>query len=99
VYYTGERLEDQRMVSLLGPALLVHNESVFSDPDFESIKRIGESSKAESGPKTVDLESDSILATTSLISRVLLVDIFSSVLTLTIQRSPSVARRLANVGV
>jgi sacsin len=50
--YTGERLEDQRMVSLLGPALLVHNESVFSDPDFESIKRIGESSKAESGPKT-----------------------------------------------
>ena len=50
--YTGERLEDQRMVSLLGPALLVHNESVFSDPDFESIKRIGESSKAVSGPKT-----------------------------------------------
>jgi sacsin len=40
------------MKKLFGPALLIANESVFSPKDFESIQHIGESSKAESGPKT-----------------------------------------------
>lgn len=46
------RIRDRRMAVLQGPALLIANESVFSEKDFQSIQNIGESSKADSGPKT-----------------------------------------------
>lgn len=47
-----ERLPDPRMAALQGPALLFVNDQVFSDADFEAIRKIGESSKSASGPKT-----------------------------------------------
>ena len=50
--HPADRVPDQRMKALMGPALLIANESVFSSRDFQSIQHIGESNKTESGPKT-----------------------------------------------
>jgi hypothetical protein len=50
--HPAHRVRDPRMKALMGPALLVANESVFSPRDFQSIQHIGESNKNESGPKT-----------------------------------------------
>jgi sacsin len=50
--HPANRLPDLRMKALMGPALLIANESVFSPRDFQSIQHIGESNKTESGPKT-----------------------------------------------
>lgn len=50
--HPSSRLQDERMRALMGPALLIANESVFSPRDFQSIQHIGESNKTESGPKT-----------------------------------------------
>jgi sacsin len=50
--HPAQDIRDGRMQALLGPALLIANESVFSPKDFQSIKHIGESNKTESGPKT-----------------------------------------------
>ena len=50
--HPATHIRDSRMAGLLGPALLIANESVFSPRDFESIQHIGESNKTESGPKT-----------------------------------------------
>lgn len=47
-----ELLPDPRMAALQGPALLFVNDAVFSAADFDAIRRIGESSKSEQGPKT-----------------------------------------------
>lgn len=47
-----ERLPDRRMVPLLGPALLVISNQVFSDKDLQAIQEIGEGSKRQQGPKT-----------------------------------------------
>jgi sacsin len=50
--HPADRVPDPRMKALMGPALLIANESVFSPQDFQSIQHIGESNKTESGPKT-----------------------------------------------
>lgn len=50
--HPGALLPDPRMSALQGPALLFVNDAVFSDADFDAIRRIGESSKSELGPKT-----------------------------------------------
>ena len=50
--HPATHIRDSRMARLVGPALLIANESVFSPRDFESIQHIGESNKTESGPKT-----------------------------------------------
>jgi sacsin len=47
-----EALPDPRMAALQGPALLFVNDQVFSAADFDAIRRIGESSKSDQGPKT-----------------------------------------------
>ncbi len=47
-----ERLPDQRMKALMGPAILAYNDSVFTDDDFESIYKIEQSVKAEDLHKT-----------------------------------------------
>ena len=50
--HPANHLQDERMQALMGPALLIANESVFSPRDFQSIQHLGESNKTESGPKT-----------------------------------------------
>lgn len=50
--HTGHRLPAPQMANLLGPALLIHNNSVFSEADFESIQQIGDSGKALELAKT-----------------------------------------------
>jgi len=50
--HPAHRVRDPRMEALMGPALLIGNESLFSPRDFLSIQHIGESNKTESGPKT-----------------------------------------------
>lgn len=50
--HAADRLPDPRMRALLGPALLLCNDKRFSEKDLLAIRRIGESSKVESGPKT-----------------------------------------------
>lgn len=47
-----ELLPDSRMAALQGPALLFASDQQFTDADFDAIRRIGESSKSELGPKT-----------------------------------------------
>lgn len=42
-----ERLPDERMAALMGPAILIYNDAVFSDADFENIKNLGVGGKKE----------------------------------------------------
>ena len=49
--YAGNLLPDARMVAILGPAILIANDSEFSESDFASLRTIGESNKVRSGPK------------------------------------------------
>lgn len=42
-----ERLPDERMKKLMGPAMLVFNDQVFTDKDFENIRNLGRSGKTE----------------------------------------------------
>lgn len=42
----------QALSQFLGPALLAYNDAVFTDKDFESIQRIGDSLKLESSKGT-----------------------------------------------
>jgi sacsin len=46
------QLPDDRMVELLGPAMLVYNNQVFTDRDFDSIRSLGQSEKAQDLQKT-----------------------------------------------
>ncbi|HEY8377278.1 MAG TPA: hypothetical protein VIK91_12345, partial [Nannocystis sp.] len=50
--HARELLPDPRMAVLQGPALLFVSDQQFTDADFDAIRRIGESSKVELGPKT-----------------------------------------------
>jgi len=45
-------LPDDRMVQLMGPAMLVYNNQVFTDRDFDSIRSLGQSEKAQDLQKT-----------------------------------------------
>lgn len=45
-------LPDPRMTQLLGPAMLVYNNQVFTDRDFDSIRHLGQSEKAQDLQKT-----------------------------------------------
>lgn len=45
-------LPDSRMAQLLGPAMLVYNNQVFTDRDFDSIRHLGQSEKAQDLQKT-----------------------------------------------
>lgn len=47
-----EKLPDDRMVRLMGPAMLVYNDSIFTDKDFDSIRSLGQSEKARDLQKT-----------------------------------------------
>ncbi|TAD93027.1 MAG: hypothetical protein EA000_01760, partial [Oscillatoriales cyanobacterium] len=47
-----EKLPDDRMVLLMGPAMLVYNDRVFTDKDFDSIRSLGQSEKARDLQKT-----------------------------------------------
>ena len=47
-----KKLPDDRMVLLMGPAMLVYNDSVFADKDFDSIRSLGQSEKARDLQKT-----------------------------------------------
>ena len=42
----------EKLAPFQGPALYVHNNSVFSEADFQSISRIGDSGKREQTGKT-----------------------------------------------
>lgn len=46
-HHPTARLLDARLAPFQGPALLVYNDAVFSDKDFTSISRIGDSVKRE----------------------------------------------------
>lgn len=50
--HPSERLPDTRMHAMCGPALLVANDARFTAEDLQAIRRISESSKTDSGPKT-----------------------------------------------
>ncbi|MEZ2280010.1 MAG: sacsin N-terminal ATP-binding-like domain-containing protein [Microcoleus sp.] len=47
-----KELPDDRMVRLMGPAMLVYNDRVFTDKDFDSIRSLGQSEKAGDLQKT-----------------------------------------------
>ncbi len=47
-----KELPDDRMVLLMGPAMLVYNDRVFTDKDFDSIRSLGQSEKARDLQKT-----------------------------------------------
>ncbi|MEG3839591.1 sacsin N-terminal ATP-binding-like domain-containing protein [Microcoleus sp. herbarium14] len=47
-----KKLPDDRMVLLMGPAMLVYNDRVFTDKDFDSIRSLGQSEKAGDLQKT-----------------------------------------------
>ncbi|MGD1699196.1 sacsin N-terminal ATP-binding-like domain-containing protein [Dapis sp. BLCC M229] len=47
-----KNLPDNRMEKLIGPAILVYNNQVFRDQDFESIKSLGQSKKSQDLQKT-----------------------------------------------
>ncbi|HLO52449.1 MAG TPA: hypothetical protein VK211_28875 [Kamptonema sp.] len=51
-YHQGRRLPDDRMIQLMGPAILVYNDRVFTDKDFDSIRSLGQSEKAQDLQKT-----------------------------------------------
>ena len=44
--YPAKSLVDPGLAEYQGPALLVYNNSRFTDDDFESLKRLGDSRKA-----------------------------------------------------
>jgi len=50
--HPAEQLPDVRMHTLCGPALLLANDARFTPEDLLAIRRISESSKTDSGPKT-----------------------------------------------
>jgi len=50
--YQVKQLPDDRMVRLMGPAMLVYNDRVFADKDFDSIRSLGQSEKARDLQKT-----------------------------------------------
>ena len=45
--YPTEHLVDPALAEYQGPALLVYNNSIFSDQDFASLKRLGDSRKVK----------------------------------------------------
>ncbi len=47
-----KELPDDRMILLMGPAMLVYNDRVFTDKDFDSIRSLGQSEKAGDLQKT-----------------------------------------------
>ncbi|MEG4965120.1 hypothetical protein QUB11_00530 [Microcoleus sp. B6-A1] len=47
-----KNLPDDRMIQLMGPAMLVYNDRVFADKDFDSIRSLGQSEKARDLQKT-----------------------------------------------
>jgi hypothetical protein len=49
--HATDGLPDPRMAALLGPALLISNDSPFTDDDIIAIQHIGEGSKRKAGPK------------------------------------------------
>ena len=51
-HHPVKQLPDDRMVLLMGPAMLVYNNRVFADKDFESIRSLGQSEKARDLQKT-----------------------------------------------
>lgn len=51
-FHLGKMLPDARMVKLMGPAMLVYNNQVFTDKDFDSIRSLGQSEKAQDLHKT-----------------------------------------------
>lgn len=51
-HHPVKQLPDDRMVLLMGPAMLVYNDRVFADKDFESIRSLGQSEKARDLQKT-----------------------------------------------
>ena len=50
--HTCHNLPDPRMQELMGAAMVVYNDSVFSDGDFDNIQSLGESGKRETLWKT-----------------------------------------------
>eukprot|EP00961_Rhodomonas_salina_P055017 739134-Rhodomonas_salina.1 len=45
--FPTESLADEKLAEFQGPSMLIYNNGVFSDDDFESIQRIGDSLKKE----------------------------------------------------
>ena len=50
--HPANQLPDKRMIQLMGPAMLVYNNQVFTDKDFDSIRNLGQSEKAQDLQKT-----------------------------------------------
>ncbi|MFW6357912.1 MAG: sacsin N-terminal ATP-binding-like domain-containing protein [Chroococcales cyanobacterium] len=50
--HSGDRIPNFPMKALMGPAILVYNDQVFQDKDFESIRHLGQSEKAQDLQKT-----------------------------------------------
>lgn len=50
--FTGNQLPSQSMTELMGPALMIYNDQVFSDADVKSLQTIGMGSKIQSSSKT-----------------------------------------------
>nr|MDJ0557252.1 hypothetical protein [Microcoleaceae cyanobacterium MO_207.B10] len=50
--YQANILPDNRMKKLMGPSILVYNNQVFQDKDFESIRSLGQSKKSQDLHKT-----------------------------------------------
>lgn len=50
--HQAENLPDPRMTALMGPAILAYNDSVFTKRDFDSIRSLGHSEKAQDLQKT-----------------------------------------------
>ena len=50
--HPANQLPDKRMIQLMGPAMLVYNNQVFTDKDFDSIRSLGQSEKAQDLQKT-----------------------------------------------
>jgi hypothetical protein len=42
-HHQPKQLPDDRMIQLMGPAMLVYNDRVFTDKDFDSIRSLGQS--------------------------------------------------------
>jgi sacsin len=51
-HHQVKQLPDDRMIQLMGPAMLVYNDRVFTDKDFDSIRSLGQSEKARDLQKT-----------------------------------------------
>jgi hypothetical protein len=50
--YPTAALVDQEVAEYQGPALLAYNDAAFSDKDFDSLSRIGDSGKIQDGSTT-----------------------------------------------